>query len=155
MITAVDTNVLLDLLIPDAPDGETSERALTDAAASGAILVSEAVYAELSAHFPRRENLDRFLAETGIRLDHSGEEALHRAGRAWSKYTSRRETRMTCPECSSMQAVQCNACGKTIGKRQHVLADFLIAGHAAEQADCLLTRDRGYYKTYFAGLELL
>ena len=31
MITAVDTNILLDILIPDAPEGETSQRSLETA----------------------------------------------------------------------------------------------------------------------------
>ena len=36
MITAVDTNILLDLLIPGAPEGDCSERALTAASGAGA-----------------------------------------------------------------------------------------------------------------------
>jgi hypothetical protein len=38
------------------------------------------------------------------------------------------------------------------GKRDRVVADFLIGAHAATQCDRLLTRDRGYYKKHFAGL---
>ena len=83
MTTAVDTNVLLDILIPGAPHGDSSERALFAALAEGAIVVAEAVYAELAAHFPDREELDRFLDETGMRLEPSGAEALHAASRAW------------------------------------------------------------------------
>ena len=52
MITAVDTNVLLDVLIPNAPHGDESERALADALRAGAVVVSDPVYAELAAHFP-------------------------------------------------------------------------------------------------------
>ena len=101
MITAVDTNVLLDVLIPGAPHSEESERALAEAVGAGALLISGAVYAELAVHFPDRMDLDRFLADTGIRLEPSGGEALYRAGRAWSEYLRRRPATVACPQCGA------------------------------------------------------
>jgi predicted nucleic acid-binding protein len=38
MMTAVDTNILLDILIPDEPFDETSARALAEAASEGSLL---------------------------------------------------------------------------------------------------------------------
>ncbi|MDE3244306.1 MAG: type II toxin-antitoxin system VapC family toxin, partial [Nitrospirota bacterium] len=44
---------------------------------------------------------------------------------------------------------------KAGGKRQRILADFLIGAHAFHEADQLLTRDRGFYRRYFSGLAVL
>jgi len=61
MITAVDTNILLDVLIPAAPAGETSQRLLEIALQRGSLVISEIVYAELAAHFSISKELDNFL----------------------------------------------------------------------------------------------
>lgn len=154
MITAVDTNVLLDVLIPNAPRGDMSEHMLAEALGAGAVIISEAVYAELAAHFSDQNSLDRFLGDTGLRLEHSQPEALAVAGQTWRRYAQRRPTTYACPRCRASQELRCGRCGATVSPRQHVLADFLIGAHASVHADRLLTRDRGYYATYFPNLAL-
>ena len=155
MTTAVDTNVLLDILIPGAPHGDSSERALFEALAEGAVVVAEAVYAELAAHFPDQGELDRFLDDTGMRLQPSGAVALHAAGRAWREYLRQRTPALVCPSCGNRQDQVCAHCGSALRVRQHVMADFLIGAHAFTHAGRLLTRDRGYYQTYFPELRII
>lgn len=154
MITAVDTNILLDVLVPGEPHAESSEQALAESLRAGPIVISEPVYAELAGRFPAREDLDRFLEDTGIRLQPSGAEALYLAGRAWREYLRRRSDSLACPSCGTSQDVRCARCGAHLLPRQHVVADFLIGAHATVHTDRLLTRDRGYYRTYFVGLRL-
>lgn len=154
MITAVDTNVLLDILVPGAPRGDESEQALAEAARNGAIVICEPVYAELAAQFPERTGLARFLAGAGIRLQHSQDDALHRAGSAWTRHLQRRPFGFACSQCGASQAVICQQCGTRIQLRQPMITDFLIGAHALVHADQLLTRDTGYYRTYFPELQV-
>jgi hypothetical protein len=152
--TAVDTNVLLDVLTPNAPHGTESELALAQAVRMGALVISEPVYAELASRFASPADLDAFLDDTGIRLQASTTEALHLAGTAWLAYTRRRSSPV-CPRCGSRQRLACSECGSPLQPRQHMVADFMIGGHALALGDRLLTRDRGYYATYFPDLELV
>ena len=154
MISALDTNVLLDLLIPGASHADASAFRLTEAAREGAVVISEAVYAELAGRFEQSADMERFVDDTGIRLMPSSRETLQHAGSAWRSYARRRQRSLTCPSCGAAQPDRCEACGTGIQVRQHIVADFMIGAHAAVQADRLLTRDRGYYVRYFPDLEL-
>ena len=122
---------------------------------TGAVVIGEVVYAELAAQFSRQEELDHFLADSYIVLKVSSVEALYRAGMAWRLYCSRRPEALVCPSCGEPMDVVCAACAAKIQPRQHVVADFLIGAHALVEGDKLLTRDRGYYRTYFPELVLI
>lgn len=154
MISAIDTNVLLDVLTDSVTRGDESQAQLDRGRRSGSLVISEAVYAELAPRFEGPAQLDYFIENAGIDIQRSSRETLHWAGRAWRAYSRRRPRVITCTQCGEPQTSQCEACGAVLQVRQHVLADFLIGAHAAVQADRLITRDRGYYATYFPDLEL-
>ena len=154
MITAVDTNVLLDIVAGPAPHTREAVAALGRAAGEGNIVVSDVVYAELAARFPTSDELEEFLTGTKIVRVPSGSLALHLAGRAWVDYVTRRPNFLQCPSCGARNYVKCEQCGEQVAPRQHMVADFLIGAHAMVHADRLLTRDHGYYRTYFPNLKV-
>jgi predicted nucleic acid-binding protein len=130
MITAIDTNVLLDILAPNQDFYEASANALQDAANEGSLVISDIVYAELCVHFETQKECDAFLESNDIRVQALTQEACFLASRAWRMYR------------------------KQGGKRTQILADFLIGAHAQKQARCLLSRDRGFYRNLFPALNL-
>ncbi len=159
MTTAVDTNVLIDILFMDEEFYRISLNKLAEATEDGQSIVCEIVMAELFSVFIRRgrdkNDLFSFLSEANIEFVPSSVEVFFLAGRAWSLYTSRRKSNFICPECGKDIDVVCTNCGRKVSWRQHIISDFLIGAHAALHADRLLTRDRGYYKLYFPKVNIM
>jgi predicted nucleic acid-binding protein len=156
LISAVDTNILFDILIPGEPHGKSSKRLLDKHLASGKLILCEVVFAELAARFPSEQELKLFLADTGMRLIPSNEKSLHMAGMRWAEYARRsRRNDFSCPECGKSFTVSCPHCKAIVTKRQIVLSDFLIGAHALVHADCLLSRDLGVYKNNFRDLKIV
>jgi predicted nucleic acid-binding protein len=156
MITAVDTNIILDVLIPDDPFGQSSKLLLDRHLSEGKLILCEVVFAELAAHFPSEVELNKFLAETGMRLVSSSEKSLYIAGNRWKEYSKKsNKSQFSCSTCGSVFTATCPKCKTAATRRFHVLADFLVGAHALVHADCMLSRDLGVYKTYFKDLKVV
>lgn len=131
MITAVDTSVLLDVLTADPSFGEPSAEKLRTCMLEGKIIACEVVWAEISAAFSDSRLAGEALRHIGVEFAPMDLAASLQAGVYWKKYR------------------------ESGGTRTRIISDFLIGSHAGQQADRLLTRDRGFYRKYFSRLRLV
>ena len=154
MILAIDTNILLDILIPNAKHVQSTLNCLMSIDPNDELIICELVFAELGSQFLSIHDLTRFLRDTGISLVPINENSLFEASSAWKKYSNQRKGMIICPTCGKYQKATCVFCNKIIPYRQHILSDFLIGAHGKIQADSLITRDRGFYRRYYMGLNL-
>ena len=128
-ITAVDTNVLLDLFQSDERFAAQSLDWLRTARQNGEVIVCDIVYAELAGNFRNRNELDAALRELGAAVSPINAGIAYLAGRRWAEYRRRGGPRS-----------------------RRILPDFLIGAHAALSARTFLTRDNGFFTAYFPEL---
>ena len=128
MITAVDTNILLDLFIFNDEYGPQAAEQVANARSAGGLLVCDMVYAELVPAFEDRQLLDEALRELGASLSSINSDIVYEAGLRWKRYR------------------------QAGGPRTRIMTDFLIGAHALHSAEAFLTRDRGLFVPYFPEL---
>ncbi|MGA1840049.1 MAG: type II toxin-antitoxin system VapC family toxin [bacterium] len=131
MITFVDTNVLLDVFLPDPEFGGKSLEAIEKAYNEGSLIINNIIYAELAPQFDNKEFLDNTLVKLGIRIIPIDQKVAYTAGMTWKQYRN------------------------SGGSRKRILTDFLIGAHAQIHSERLLSRDRGFYKKYFGNLNVI
>jgi predicted nucleic acid-binding protein len=132
MITAVDTNILIDILEPDPVFGEASKEALKICLQQGHVVACEVVWAETATAY--QDALPLLLAaleDMGIQFSPLSQATALAAAHSWHTYRQKG------------------------GTRQRIAADFLIGAHAAMQCDQLLSRDSGFFREYFSGLTVI
>lgn len=130
MITALDTNILLDVFLPDKKFASDSSKLLKSAYNEGALVICDIVYAELVPQFEGRSMLDSTLTIINVSLSSVDKDIAFLAGERWKVYR------------------------KSGGERKRIITDFLIGAHAMIKAERFLTRDRGFYKSYFPDLKI-
>lgn len=127
MITAVDSSVIIDVLINHPKHADASSLALHQGRSQGSLIICETVLAEITP-IMEQEQLESFLMDWEFSFIPSSRESALLAGSYFREHLRRG------------------------GKRERVLPDFLIGAHAQHFAQRLLTRDRGYFRDYFKKL---
>jgi predicted nucleic acid-binding protein len=131
MITALDANVILDVLLGTTSDAEVSAQALRRAELDGALTISAICYAEVAGNFPLQSRADDFFELIGCTVQEIDREIAFLASSFYRSYKKRG------------------------GDRTRILPDFLIAAHAQLKADRLLTCDKRFFGSAFPKLKTI
>ena len=116
MKTAVDSNVLFDLLNDDPHFADASQNALAQAA--GALVICPIVYAELATGIIDASMLDRFLSDLSIGYDDFARSTLQQAAQAWELYLRHRGQDVQCRQCGHRFKVDCPSCEANVVKQK-------------------------------------
>jgi len=131
MLTAVDTNILIDIFVGDKKFGQGSAQALKQLLQKGSVCACEVVWVETATSFANQQTFLDAMQEFNIKFLPMSTEASFIAAKSWRKYRQHG------------------------GRKNRIAADFLIGGHAYSQCDQLLTRDNGFYRKYFKKLTII
>ena len=131
MRCAVDSSILLDVLLADPDHAESSTVLLERSATRGSLVMCPVAWAECAVVFTPCSDFVKAARHMGMVYDDFTPDVAALAAQMWQDYRRRG------------------------GPRRRILADFLIGAHAQLRADALLSRDRGYFRSYFQGLRVI
>ena len=121
----VDSNILLDAILGEAPWADWSITRLGELASQSRLVINAVIFAEVSVTFPMIEDAEAALAIALLEREPIPFEAAFLAGKVFRDYRRRG------------------------GLKRSPLPDFFIGAHAAVAGYRLLTRDGSRYRTYF------
>ena len=127
----VDSCILLDLFTNDDNWADWSEDMLEKYSQTNSLYINSIVYTEVSIGFNRIEEVERAIAELGIKVLEMPREALFLSGKVLLRYRKNKGTKVS------------------------PLYDFFIGAHASVSQFELITRDVDKYKTYFPQVRLI
>ena len=131
MATLVDTNVLVDVAVRDPEWLDWSRMALAKAEKAGPLVINPVIFAEFSVRYESLDEVEALLPQQHFAREGLPWSAAFAAGAAFRKYR------------------------KSGGRRDRVLPDFLIGGHAVIRDYAILTRDPKGYRSYFPSIHLI
>lgn len=129
--TLIDTNVLFDVNGEASAWKSWSQERMAEAAEDGGLVINQVIYSELAVGYAAREELEDIIERVRLVRENVPWGAAYIAGHAYVAYRRRG------------------------GTRNMPLPDFFIGAHAAVRGYTLLTRDRGYYASYFPTLKII
>ncbi|MEA9608039.1 type II toxin-antitoxin system VapC family toxin [Xanthomonas campestris pv. plantaginis] len=127
---AIDSSVLVDLLA-DSAQADAAEACLRQCLSTGPVVVCDVVLAEVCSALRDGAEALSVLEDMSIRFSALEAKSALRAGEMQRRFRARG------------------------GKRERVVADFLIGAHAMLQCDGLITRDDSFFRDYFKGLKII
>jgi predicted nucleic acid-binding protein len=127
----VDSNVLIDILNPEAARSQAVVAAFNRLSATRKPQINQVIFAEIASNFRAIAQLEAVVSDLDLEFTGLTLEDSFRAGSAFRDY--RRKG----------------------GPRQSILPDFLIGAQAAVRGWPILTRDPKRFASYFPEVELI
>jgi hypothetical protein len=129
-VIAVDTSALLSIFKGES-EGEAWLDLLKTLTRTKSLIISTIVLGEIRSFFPSDAACMKAIQSLDLQVSDLDKDSSLLAGKIFRDYRAKG------------------------GPRSTILPDFLVAAHAAVQADALVTLDRGYLRTYFPKIRLI